>query len=120
VDQEAGLAYVKFVVAAVSMACVGLGLSLELHALGGAGYVTLGLSAAPLVLVGAALALGRPFGRVLAALALVAFLIVGMKTSGAKELEHLMTLAFGGLLVSAALLVRPERAEDGVRAMRPA
>ncbi len=85
--------YVKLVIAAFSGLGIVLGFSAGLQHLGGQGLFTLIMVAVPLILVGAAIALGRPFGRMLGALALVAFLIVGMKTSDTKPLQNALPIS---------------------------
>jgi hypothetical protein len=101
--------YAKFIVAALSLVCVALGLSVGLQNLGGQGLFTLIASATPLLLVALALASKRRFGRWMGAVSLIAFLIVGMKTSEAESLENVMVAAFFGMLVALVVLIRPER-----------
>lgn len=79
--------YLKFVVAALSLLAVALGLSAGLQSLGGQGQFTLAMSAVPLLLVDLALGQRRPFARWMGAVSLLAFLIVGMKTSEAAALD---------------------------------
>jgi len=102
--------YLKFIVAALSLLAVALGLSAGLQSLGGQGQFTLAMSALPLLLVGLALGLGRPFARWMGAVSLVAFLIVGMKTSEAAALDGVMMAAFFGMVVALVVVIRPERA----------
>ena len=101
----------KFIIAALSIAGVGLGLSAGLQSLGNQGLFTLILTAVPLLLAGLALGLGRPFGRWMGAVSLIAFMIVGMKTTDAESLACVMMIAFFGMLAAVVVLIRPERAK---------
>ena len=109
---------IKFVIAALSVVCVALGLTVGLQRLGSQGMVTLGAAGVPAVLVGLALALRWPFGRGLAGGALLAFLLVGMKTSEAEPLQNIMMAAFFGMLAAIVLLIRPERGMIGDEEIR--
>lgn len=106
---------VKWIVLGFSLIVVGMGLAAKLSSFGGQGLFTLVMGLLPALLVGAAIGLGRPFGRLFAGLSLVAFLIVGMKTSSSEDLENIMMVAFAGMIASLIPLIRPERLGAVVR-----
>jgi len=104
---------VTWIVLSLSLLATGLGLAAKLTSFGGQGMFTLAMAVIPAVLVGVSRVRGRPFGRLFAGLSLVAFLLVGMKTSSSSDLENIMMAAMGGMILALVLLVRPERLARG-------
>jgi apolipoprotein N-acyltransferase len=109
-DEEICMKALKWIVLGFSVLTIILGLAAKLQSFGGQGVFTLAASALPGVLVALSLAFHRPFGRLLAGISLVAFLIVGLKTSQGSEFENIMMAAFVGILVTLVVLVKPEKA----------
>ena len=100
---------VTWIVLAFSVLATALGFAAKLTSFGGQGVFTLAMAVLPAALVGVSRVLGRPFGRAFAGISLVAFLIVGMKTSEPAELQNIMMAAAVGVLLSVVLLIKPER-----------
>jgi hypothetical protein len=109
---------VKWLVLAFSALAVILAVSAKLQTLGGQGVFTLVMAALPGALVALSLVLALPFARLFAAVSLVAFLIVGMKTSQADEFQNIMMAAAGGILIALVLLIKPEKAGSPLEARR--
>jgi hypothetical protein len=100
---------VLYVLMAVGALVAGLGIAKGLLSLGGHGVFVVVCGLVPVALGALAIARKGAFPRWAAGLSLVFFLLAGMKTSGADSLAAIMVMAFVGMLVAVALLLKPPR-----------
>jgi len=100
---------VKLVMIALGLLGVALSLVYKLPSYGTHGLIVLGACLVPVLLgaLGTFVLDGMP--RWAAAIAAIAFLVAAMKTRGGTELQNIMLAAAAGVVVSIALLIRPDR-----------
>ncbi|MEZ4398864.1 MAG: hypothetical protein R3B06_02535 [Kofleriaceae bacterium] len=104
--------HLKFAILGASALALLLCFVYKLPSAGAQGWVTIALAAVPGIIAAVGIKVWRGLGRGPAAGCLVAFLVVGMKTSGDDtDLQNIMMVAFLGMLLSVALLVKPDRAK---------
>lgn len=101
-----GLVFVNGILGTIAL---GLCLIFNIFTYGGNGVFTLILCLVPLLLSGLSITGKMAFTRKWAAISMVCWLIVGMKTSGGDKFQGLMVVAFFAMVCSFILLIFPEK-----------
>ncbi len=102
--------YVKFSILGISLLSAVLSLSYGALGFGGQGIFLLVSCLTPALLCAFGTFVKPSMPRWAGALSILAFLIVGMKTSGgSSDLQNVMLLAFVGLILSIVITIRPDR-----------
>jgi len=100
--------YLKFVSAAFGAIATFLCFNYGLHNFGGQGWLTIGLSAAPIALAGLGI-MQKGMPRWASVVSALSFLIVAMKTTQGESLQNIMMAAAGGLIVAIVMAIKPDK-----------
>jgi hypothetical protein len=105
--------YVKFIVLGIGLLSALLSAVYGAFDLGGAGITVFVACLIPAALCAFGTFVKPTIPRWAAIVSVIAFLVVGMKTSGGgSDFENVMLLAFLGLILSIVLSIRPDRPRE--------